>query len=86
MGADGEHSFAAMMDGGKRRNSFCAKKSSEFASLLRVGYGDKFWMMARDLADEFFEVAARGKRGNAKLSRQRFHDGEALAADRTGGT
>src|SRR5579859_390803 len=54
--SDGEHSLAAVMNGGKPRNSFSAQQRREFVGFFSVGYGDKLGAMTSDLAGEFFEV------------------------------
>ena len=48
-----------------------------------VGHGHDFRLMAFNLGDQFGKVGAGSERGHAKLSRQRFHYGKALAANRT---
>src|SRR2546421_10712504 len=42
--------------------------------------------MPLDLADQFFQIRARGKCNSAKSPRQRFDDGKALATNRAGRT
>jgi hypothetical protein len=40
-------------------------------------------MMPLNLASKFFEVAARGERGDTEALGQRLHDGETLPPNRT---
>jgi hypothetical protein len=85
MSADGEHAFAAMVDGGESDSLF-AEAARELVGELRGGDGDEFGMVALDLGEEFIEIGAGGEGEDLELAGERFDDGESLATDGAGGT
>ena len=84
MSAGGEHAFAAVMDGGERREILFFETAREFVGELRGGDGDEFGMMAKDLREESVEIIAGGEDGDAEFVRKGFDDGEGLASDGAG--
>jgi len=83
VGANRQHSFAAMMYSGKRRYSFCPQRGGKFIGLFRVTNGDQFRPVTLNLADQLFYIAPSSQRDDTKSLRQRFHNGKALPANRT---
>jgi hypothetical protein len=83
--SDGEHAFAAMVDGGKWVEILFAEAAGEFIGKLRSGEGDDVGMMAKDLAAELVEIVAGGEGDYVEVIGERFDDGESLPANGAGG-